>query len=382
MKPDISFLVNLKPEQIVKWFNSKDNRISWDWRDTWQEAHAKSFTAAKAMKLDILNDIRKSTQKAIENGTTFNQFKRELEPTLKRSGWWGKVKAKDVPGYSPDIKIDPDKVVQLGSPHRLKTIYSTNLSVAYSAGRYKAMKENAGDRPYWMYDATMDSNTRLGHAKLHGKVYRHDDPFWDVYLPPNDWGCRCGVIPITEKEVEKDNLKIEKGEDFNDFIPGEGWAHNPGKAAFFPDLNKYDYDIASKFVEHGLDNPDFNLFYEGKIKGNFPVAVIDKNYQKLIAAKTNNVLLSDESLIKNKKEQTDLTIKDYQNIPTFISKAQLIVKDKDNVLVFIKRNGKIFHSVIKSTGTGDELFLTSLRITSLKDVNRMRKRGEIVKDEF
>ncbi|ROL56466.1 phage head morphogenesis protein [Bacteroidetes/Chlorobi group bacterium ChocPot_Mid] len=230
--PDIKLLIGLKPEEIIQRYKSKGYKFSWDWKDTWQEAHTKAFTVAKAMRLDILTDIRNEVQKALDEGISFQQFKENLKPTLKAKGWWGKVQAKDVPS---DVKlpegIDPGKEVQLGSPYRLRTIYRTNMKVAYSAGHYKNMIDNIKNRPYWMYNAILDGNTRPSHRALHGKVYRADDPIWDKIYPPNDWNCRCSVIPLDDSDLEEMGLKVEEASSLpKSFKIGEGWDYNPGKA--------------------------------------------------------------------------------------------------------------------------------------------------------
>ena len=36
------------------------------------------------MQLDVLSDIKTAVEKAIENGTTFEQFKKEIKPTLMK----------------------------------------------------------------------------------------------------------------------------------------------------------------------------------------------------------------------------------------------------------------------------------------------------------
>lgn len=236
---DIKLAIGLKPEQIINYLKRKGYKISWYWQDTWKEAHTKAFTVAKAMRLDILSDIRNELQKAIDNGLTYQQFKENLKPTLKAKGWWGKVKAKDVPSDLPlPPDIEPEKEVLLGSPWRLKTIYRTNVDVAYASGHYKAMMDNIDDRPYWMYNAVLDSNTRPSHRALHGKVFRADDPIWDKIYPPNDWGCRCTVIPLDKSDLKEMNVTqpsrlsdSEREQLIKKINPGKGWDYNPGKAS-------------------------------------------------------------------------------------------------------------------------------------------------------
>jgi hypothetical protein len=45
--PDLSYALTLPPEQAVKYFQAKGYKITWDWHEMWQEAHAKAFTVAK-----------------------------------------------------------------------------------------------------------------------------------------------------------------------------------------------------------------------------------------------------------------------------------------------------------------------------------------------
>jgi len=240
---DIQLATSLSPEEVIRYFERKGYKINWSWRETWQEAHAKAFTVAKAMRLDILSDIRNELDRSIKEGRTFQEFKENLTPVLKSKGWWGKVKAKDVPGVDISKLKNPEEEVLLGSPSRLKTIYRTNLDTAYSAGHYHGMIENAENRPYWMYNAVMDSRTRPSHAALNGKVFRYDDPIWDKIYPPNDWNCRCTVIPLDNDDVEEMNLKVSKGspemvELMN--VPPE-WQYNPGKSffEFDPDFGRF-----------------------------------------------------------------------------------------------------------------------------------------------
>lgn len=248
MTPDqLKYLFFLPPEQIVQWYKSKGYTFSWNWQEVWQEAHAKSFAVAKVMRLDILQSIKEYVDKIFTEGYTYQQFQKGLEPILKKLGWWDKVKASDVPGYDPASGIDPNKIVQLGSPSRLKTIYATNANVAYSAGRYKMMAANAANRPYWQYKQLERKRKRIAHTYYADKIFRADDPIWNIIFPPNGWYCGCYVLPLSQAEVESRGLETSSGADFQiKDIPPE-WQYNPGKEAFKPDLSKYDKSFVNQF---------------------------------------------------------------------------------------------------------------------------------------
>ena len=197
----LNALFKLSPAIAIKYFKSKNNKLSWDWYELWQSAHRKSFTVAKAMREDILNDIRTVLDKALEEGKTFQEFQKELKPTLQKKGWWGEVVIVDSQGNT--------EKVQLGSMYRLKTIYSVNMQTAYQTGRYKTQIENTDNRPYWQYVAVLDQRTRAEHAQLHDLVFPHDDPFWSSFYPPNGWRCRCRVRALSPRNVKKRNLYVE-----------------------------------------------------------------------------------------------------------------------------------------------------------------------------
>ncbi|MCI4627249.1 MAG: phage head morphogenesis protein [Candidatus Magnetoovum sp. WYHC-5] len=169
-------------------------------------------------------------------GITLEQFKKELEPMLKNKGWWGKVYDKNT-----------GQVVQLGSPHRLQTIYRTNRQTAYMTGRWKEQMEDVHSRPYWQYIAVMDSKTRPKHAALNNLIFKYDDPFWEQNYPPNGFNCRCRVRALTKEQVRNKGLQVTTSDGFfGNVRPDEGWGYNPGAA--------YQLDIAA--YEKAMKLPD------------------------------------------------------------------------------------------------------------------------------
>jgi len=198
---DLAYAVRLRPAEAVAYFRSKGYEISWNWGEVADELHARAFTVAKVARMDVLEDLRTAMQEVLEEGVLERDFIRQLEPKLRAKGWWGKQVIVDSSGGA--------EVVSLGSPHRLRTIYRTNLFTSFQAGRYARAKAVSASRPYWQYLAVMDSRTRPSHAALHRKVFRHDDPIWQFIYPPNGFNCRCRVRTLSEARLEQEGLQVE-----------------------------------------------------------------------------------------------------------------------------------------------------------------------------
>ncbi|MGP1514469.1 MAG: phage head morphogenesis protein [Bacteroidales bacterium] len=89
----------------------------------------------------------------------------------------------------------------------LRSEYNQAIASAQSAARWNDFQKTKDIMPYLRYEAVMDGNTREEHALLNGVVKRIDDKFWDKYLPPNGWGCRCEAVqlPFSSYEETSDN---------------------------------------------------------------------------------------------------------------------------------------------------------------------------------
>lgn len=228
---------DLEPKKALEFFRGKGFTTAFGWQDVWQQAHDEAFTVAKLMNVDLLRDVRMAVDKAIAEGQTLQQFREALEPRLVEAGWWGKAEM-----------VDPltgeARLYEVGSPRRLRTIFETNMQTAYSAGHWAQVQDTRAEAPYLMYDAVSDANTRPEHAAWDGLVLRADDPWWQTHFPPNDWGCRCGVIQLSEdqlgqvgKNAPDDAPPLQLREYTNprtgdtELVPkgvGAGWAYAPG----------------------------------------------------------------------------------------------------------------------------------------------------------
>ncbi|MCM1321641.1 MAG: phage minor head protein [Bacteroides sp.] len=205
----------LIPKQALNYIKNKKLHPAFSYKDVWNEEHAAAFTVAKAMQLDVLFDIKTAVEKAIADGTTFEQFKKDLKPTLMQKGWWGRKEITD-PLTGETVNA------QLGSDHRLKTIYQTNLRSAYQKGQYeRTMKSDA--HPYLMYRIGASVHHREQHLKWNNLILPKGDPIWNSIFPPNSYGCKCYTVAVTQARKER----YER-----DGVP----AYNPdiGKTVRFP----------------------------------------------------------------------------------------------------------------------------------------------------
>lgn len=228
-------MIVLKPlpfEEAIKFFLEKGLILSPNsWRDIWQAAHTNAFTVARVTAVDVLEEIRKGVEAAIQSGSTLQEFQKAFSELLSRKGWFSPS------GLDAEVPLPDGTVRKRLTPWRLETIYRTNVQSAYSTGRYRQMMDVASRRPYWMYDAVGDMRTRPSHAAMDGKVYRFDHPFWDQWYPPNGFNCRCTVRTLSASQLERSAL-TEQTSGVSE-KPDEGFRYNPGREKWQPDFNKY-----------------------------------------------------------------------------------------------------------------------------------------------
>tara|TARA_R110002072_G_scaffold302699_2_gene487437 strand:+ start:3088 stop:4386 length:1299 start_codon:yes stop_codon:yes gene_type:complete len=191
----------LPPKEALTYFRKKGYKIGFSWQDVWKEEHARAFTVAKAMRLDLLEDIRGAVDRALADGLTFEQFKKDLAPTLQQKGWWGK-------GMVFDPATGNLQLAQLGSSRRLRIIYDTNLRMARAAGQWQRIERIKHRRPYLWYRPVQDGRTRPHHLDKRTVILPVDHPFWNEWYPPNGWRCRCSVVQLSDRDLRRRDLKV------------------------------------------------------------------------------------------------------------------------------------------------------------------------------
>ncbi len=385
--PDLHYAIGLEPKEALRYLAGRTNYFpSFDWHTVWEDAHAKAFAVAKAMQVDVLKDIHGAVQDAMKKGMTVQEFRKSMEPTLQAKGWWGQKKMVD-PGTGKE------RMVQLGSPRRLELIYRTNMATAESAARYQDFVESAPERPFWQFICVIDAHTRPTHRRLNGKVFRWDDPFWNTFWPPLDWGCRCGVRKLTEDQVKRMGLTVESSagriteetrtpnrrtkEDqqisvYKDPLTGEkvstglGWNYNPGQA--------WALDARSWQSAQALPLAGRRTVLADLAKNNLVAKVWPEWVDGILARKTTNgfvatlgwmkpavfekltelglkpespLIIADDIGIRHTQRQKKLqrgqaiTIEELKKLPSYISNYDAVLYDKvNNNILYVVRTAE------------------------------------------
>ena len=390
-------ILNVPPEEAVREFKAKGYHVGFDWRDTAAAEHLRSFTVAKAMRLDILQDIRGAVDRALAAGTTFETFHDELEPLLRRKGWWGRQRMTDpVTGES--------RIVQLGSPRRLRIIFDTNLRMSYARGRWERIERLAEARPWLRYVAVRDSRTRPEHMSFHGTVLPVDHPFWKSHYPPNGWRCRCTVIQLSDDDLEEfgfspsdgpppgwDETRSWENRRLPEDAPGRivqvprgidpGFQHNVGLARAGKDaadrlvakLDAADPDLAAAAIGRFWQGSEFRRFLrEAKPDGDFAIAVAPETLLAAVGGRSRVVRLSEETAAKQRKHRLDP--EDYARVQRLLDEGEWVQQSGTHAAGFIEIDGRLWRAVVKATADGSETYLVSLHRARSNDLRAARRR--------
>lgn len=252
------------------------------WTEVEKDQHAKAFTVARSAGYDIIGDVADALQKNMAEGKTFRDFAKDITPVLQDKGWWGKT----------------GDGVQLGSPRRLKTIYQTNMRTAAAQGRWAQIERQAaieasfGRTLYLRYVSALLPTTRATHRGWHNTVLPWDDPWWDSHFPPNEFGCKCTVQMVTERDLRR-----------------YGMAPNAGPPPPGPDRLWTNPSTGEEVrVPHGIGPGwDYHVGRDGIFAGKQALTKLDRLPAKAGAAAAKDLTISQQVSLDYRKMVTRLT---------------------------------------------------------------------------
>lgn len=179
---------SLSFQEQIDYFRGKVDLPTRAWTDIYAQEHDWGFVVAGANKRALLADLRGAVEKVITAGGTLEQFRRDFDQVVERHGWQ----------YNGE------------RGWRTRVIYETNLRQSYNAGREAQMSdpELRKRRPYGLYRHGDSANPRPQHLAWNGLVLPLDDPWWSTHSPQNGWGCKCKKFMLSERDLERQGLKV------------------------------------------------------------------------------------------------------------------------------------------------------------------------------
>lgn len=194
--------------EAIDFFRAKLSVPTAAWTDLWQDQHAIGFMVAGASTADLVAELRAAVDKGIAEGTTQAEFRRDFDAIVARHGW----------SYN-------------GSPGwRSRVIFQTNLRTAYAAGKWQQAEALKETRPFLRYSAVMDQRTRPLHRDWHGTILPVGDEWWRTHYPPNGWNCRCTVLSLSQRDLDRRGWKVSErppGGTREVDVPGRGRVEVP-----------------------------------------------------------------------------------------------------------------------------------------------------------
>jgi hypothetical protein len=134
-------------------------------------------------------------------------------------------------------------------------------------------------------------------------------------------------------------------------------------------------------------NDEMKQFYKKYNKNDFgyEVGSISLVLANILCSNTRNVTMSHDTLTKNLNHHPDLEVSDYLLLDEIVGKSNFIVKDGDKTVAIVLQHNQLYHYALKSTKSGNGLFLTSFRRTRKKQIDRLRNKArqgkiKVIKD--
>jgi len=173
---------------------------------------------------------------------TYQQL-REATDELKDSN--GNIKS------FAQFKDDIQKVNTRYNTAYLQAEYQQAVAASQANSQWVDFEAAKETLPTLTFKTAGDDHVRPEHALLDGVTKPVDDSFWDTYMPPLDWGCRCDVVQVDEEVTSTSKGDMPEVKDM--------FAINWGKEKIvFPDTHPY-YDI-SKAERKDIDDQLNNIF--------------------------------------------------------------------------------------------------------------------------
>jgi SPP1 gp7 family putative phage head morphogenesis protein len=215
-------------QQAVEAANQRGVMLPADYYALPAAMRSRQFTVSYLAKLDQIQAILTSLQKAQISGISLQQWQKEID-------------------Y---------KQFEITKAHA-ETVFRNAMQTHYAIGHWESFQRTKKALPYLRYSAINDSRTSACCRALSGIIRRVDDPFWATHTPPNHHNCRSTLQALTESQAQKRSpagvgLNQVESADMN---PQKGWDYNPAVShdAILKDLIKQKIERLPPVIQSTLD---------------------------------------------------------------------------------------------------------------------------------
>lgn len=247
--------------------------------------------------------------------------------------------------FYPNGKKKPFNVFSSSAKIRLSRYYTEWLEVEYrmvvantqSGIRWKNMQNRKKNLPNLRYQTAHDERVRNAHSVLDGVTLPMDDEFWDKFMPPNGWNCRCNVQQtaggITKPpKVLPDNKDVPPTMRNNS---GKTGLIFNGKHPYFLTANE---KVVSSFVRDTVSNlPIYDILYvskKAKVEVH-PIVDSKTSAKNMLIAENLADLGVDVQLLSIAKETDALIDKKLTILKNGINGINKAIRGKDALLLVI-----------------------------------------------
>jgi len=350
--------LDLPFEEAIRFLRDKANVTTKHWYDVLRAAHSRSFMVAGAATDGLVADLRKAVDKAIAQGTTLAEFRKDFDRIVASHGWTGWR----------------GEGTAAGRAWRTRIIYDTNLRVAYAAGRYAAMTkpETLEVFPYWQYHHSGAVHARPEHLSWDGLVLPADDPFWTTNYPPNGWHCGCYVTPVGEGSLRRQGKSAP--DDAPELVPEMQKIGDKQITGIRGVDAGFDYNVGQEWLARtapgretvaaapGMIERFVEAAIRAKIIGNahIPTAIAPRQVAAAFGLPVKTEMRLSADTIKRHLHHGEATPEIYARIVEYaVSEGDFYVDSKGRITALVNYDGHLWQIGLKKTGKG-EIYVTTV----------------------
>lgn len=187
------------------------------------DARQRAFWIGGGLQLTQIQNVFDEIGKAIESGEPFDEWRKRVRPLLRNDA-------------------------------HAETVFRNATQRAHSAGRWRQLHDPdlLESRPFFMFDAVLDSRTTTICRPLDATILPADHAFWRTHVPPLHHRCRSGLRSLRKTDAEQRGItNVPPLID-----PPEGFGLAPdAQAVWKPDRKKHDPALINELDKKSKKEP-------------------------------------------------------------------------------------------------------------------------------